>query len=257
MNSWFTVEKIDSSTYAISEYGHWEKVHSYLLMGQECACLIDTGLGIGNIKEVVCNLTNLPIKVLTTHVHWDHIGGHRYFKEIYVHKKDTPWLMNGIPIPLDIIRRNVLQEPLTKPLPDAFDIENYFPYKGAPSSELEDNDIIDLGNRKLKIMHTPGHCPGHICIYEKEKGYLYTGDLIYKGTLFAFYPSTDPIAYCNSVEKICSLEKINKVLPGHNDLDIDQQFMLRVKCAFKSLKEKDLLKHGTGTHIFEDFKIQL
>lgn len=49
MSDWFTIEKIDNETYAISEYGHWEKVHSYLLIGKKYALLIDTGLGIGNI----------------------------------------------------------------------------------------------------------------------------------------------------------------------------------------------------------------
>lgn len=48
---WFTVTEIDPTTYAISEYGHWEKVHCFLLLGQKQAALIDTGLGIDNIKE--------------------------------------------------------------------------------------------------------------------------------------------------------------------------------------------------------------
>ena len=47
--------------------------------------LIDTGLGVANIKEVVDKLTMLPIFVVTTHVHWDHIGGHQYFENIGVH----------------------------------------------------------------------------------------------------------------------------------------------------------------------------
>lgn len=51
-DSWFTVQLIDSKTYAISEYGHWEKVHSFLLIGEEKAVLIDTGLGIDNIKRI-------------------------------------------------------------------------------------------------------------------------------------------------------------------------------------------------------------
>lgn len=87
MNNWFTIEKIDDATYAISEYGHWEKMHSYLLLGEEYALLIDTGLGIGNIKTEIDSLTNLPVKVVTTHVHWDHIGCHSLFSDISVQKK--------------------------------------------------------------------------------------------------------------------------------------------------------------------------
>ncbi len=73
---WFTVERVDADTYAVSEYRHWEEPHCYLLLGRERAALIDTGLGVGDIRAVVERLTDLPVTVLTTHVHWDHIGGH-------------------------------------------------------------------------------------------------------------------------------------------------------------------------------------
>lgn len=247
-SDWFTVERIDDSTYALSEYGHWEQVHSYLVIGSKSACLIDTGLGIGNIKEVVEHLTDLPIQVVTTHVHWDHIGGHRYFDEIKVHKNDSTWLKEGIPIPLKVIRKNVIQEPLTKTLPKDFDIEKYYPYQGLPSLELEDGDVIDLGNRLLQVIHTPGHSPGHICIYEEERGYIFTGDLLYQGTLFAFYPSTDPILLANSIEKLTQLEYVEKILPGHNDLNIPVNLINGVNTDLQELKEKGLLHHGSGVH---------
>ena len=48
MKDWFTVEKIDEDTYAISEYQHWEETHCYLLCGTKRALLIDTGLGVAN-----------------------------------------------------------------------------------------------------------------------------------------------------------------------------------------------------------------
>ncbi len=255
MNEWFTLEEIDDTTFAISEYGHREQVHSYLLMGKECAFLIDTGLGIGNIKKVAEALTNLPVKVITTHVHWDHTGGHRLFDEIYVHKEEAQWLREGVPLPLEKIREYV-SGPVTKPLPEDFCIENYFPYKGEPALVLHDNDILTAGSREIKIIHTPGHSPGHICIYEEERGFLFTGDLIYKGTLFAFYPSTDPEAYWESVEKICAIRKIDKILPGHNDLNIDRHYPEGVRKAFMELKGRGLLKHGTGLHDFGSVKIR-
>jgi glyoxylase-like metal-dependent hydrolase (beta-lactamase superfamily II) len=69
VDPWFTVQGLDSKTFAISEYGHWEKVHSFLLLGETRAALIDTGLGIDSIKRITDQLTDLPIIVLTTHVH--------------------------------------------------------------------------------------------------------------------------------------------------------------------------------------------
>ena len=68
MNGWFTIEKIDTQTFAISEYQHYEETHCYLLCGQNKAALIDTGFGVSNIKSVVNHLTTLPVTVFTTSV---------------------------------------------------------------------------------------------------------------------------------------------------------------------------------------------
>ena len=257
MDEWFTIEKIDDETYVISEYGHWEKVHSYLLIGKTSAILIDTGLGIGNIKKEVDKLTELPVTVVTTHMHWDHIGGHNLFNEIYVHKDDAECLKNGIGIPLSVIKKNVMAEPFSKNPPVEFNIENYKAYIGEPTKILKDEDIIDIGLRKIRVVHTPGHSPGHICIFEEEKGYLYTGDLVYKGTLYAFYPSTDPILFKQSIDKINDLKGITKILPAHNDLDVQVNLINSIKNAFKDIEDKDKLKQGNGIFDFNDFRIHI
>ena len=103
MKPWFTVEKIDEDTYVISEYGHWEETHCYLLCGRERALLIDTGLGVANIKKVIDELTTLPILVVATHVHWDHIGGHKFFDSIAVFEEEERWLSGEFPISLQAV----------------------------------------------------------------------------------------------------------------------------------------------------------
>ena len=90
--AWFTIDKVNESTYIISEYRHPEETHCYLLCGSEKALLIDTGLGISNIYDEVIKLTDKPIVVAATHVHWDHIGGHKYFSEFYAHRDEQRWL---------------------------------------------------------------------------------------------------------------------------------------------------------------------
>lgn len=160
MGNWFTVEKIDNKTFSISEYKHWEETHSYLLLGEGKALLIDTGLGVSNIKKEIDKLTNLPITVATTHVHWDHIGGHKYFNDIAVHKLEKSWLLN-FPLSLEDVKSSLLKKPCD--FPKDFNINNYKIFEGTSNIILNDNDIIDLGNRKIKIIHTPGHSPGHLC----------------------------------------------------------------------------------------------
>lgn len=255
MSDWFTIEKIDDGTYAVSEYGHWQKVHCFLLIGRTYALLIDTGLGIGNIKTEVGLLTGLPVKVVTTHVHWDHIGGHGLFSDIYVHTDDAGWLKNGMPIPIDVIKNKVMKEPFRKIPPEEFDIHQYNVYTGNPTKLLVDNDIIDIGSREIKVLHTPGHSPGHVCLLEEDRGYLFTGDLIYLGTIYAFDPTTNLLQFKQSVERISRLSNIQKILPAHCSLDVPIDTLEKVKDAFEYLDKSSLLFPGSGTFKFENFGI--
>ena len=253
-SNWFTVEKIDAQTFAISEYKHWEETHCYLLCGTERAILIDTGLGVANIKKVVENLTDLPAAVLTTHAHWDHIGGHKYFTDLAVHENEVSWISEQFPLPLQAVKKNLTLNPCD--FPADFCVENYQIFKGTPTRILHDGDLIDLGNRTLKVIHTPGHSPGHCCFYEQDRGWLYSGDLIYKGCLDAFYPTTDPIVFMRSVEKVRTL-KIKKLLPAHHQLNISISLVNEIANAFQSLYQQDKLHQGNGVFAFGEFQIHI
>jgi len=254
MENWFTVEELDASTYAISEYGHWEETHCYLLCGTEKAALIDTGLGVANIRKVVESLTALPIIVFTTHVHWDHIGGHAYFDDIAVHGAERQWVTNQFPLPLDAVKRSLTCRPCR--FPKGFDISAYRLYKGAPSIIFHDKDSYDLGNRRLSVIHTPGHSPGHCCFYEADRQYLYSGDLIYKGCLDAFYPTTNPQQFYQSVRKLKELE-IDRVLPGHHQLSVPVCIIGKIEEAFCELARQGNLAQGKGVFDFGDFQIHI
>ena len=119
---------------------------------------------------------------------------------------------------------------------------------------VADADIIDLGGRRLEALHTPGHSPGHMCFFERETGYLFTGDLVYKDVLFAYYPSTDPEAYLASMERVAALPA-SRVFPGHHSLDIQPEILTRIRDAFRRLKEEGKLRHGGGQFDCGDFGI--
>ena len=255
MDNWFTIENIDKETFVISEYKHWEKTHCYLLIGSKTAILIDTGLGIANIRQVVVDtLTTLPVLVITTHAHWDHIGGHKLFNDIAVHKEDVEWISNKFPLSHEVVKSNLLKEKCD--FPRDFDIRKYRIFQSKPTKILEDGSLIDFGNRKLTVIHTPGHSPGHICLYEEERAYLFSGDLIYSGCLDAFYPSTNPVDYMKSVNKISSL-KIYKVFQSHYSLDISVELIREIDIAFKELYSQDKLKQGNSIFRYKDFSIHI
>lgn len=251
MNSWFTIEEIDRDTYCISEYRHWEETHCYLVCGKERSLLIDTGLGIGNIHAAVAGLTDRPVAAVATHVHWDHIGGHKYFPEFYAHEAEVGWLDGSFPLPLEVVRKNVTDRCA---LPRTFDIDKYELFQGKPARVLKDGERIELGERNLVALHTPGHSPGHMCFWEEERGYLFTGDLVYKGTLFAYYPSTDPQAYLESLEKIARLPA-RRVFPAHHELNIPCDMPVRMRDALRKLKAEGKLHHGSGVFEYGDWSL--
>ena len=212
MNNWFTIDKADKNTYIISEYRHWEETHCYLLNGSQRSLLIDTGLGIGNISEAAAKLTDKPVTAVATHIHWDHIGGHKYYPDFYAYEAELDWLDGG--------------------------------------------EHIRLGDRVIEVIHTPGHSPGHMCFWEEKTGYLFTGDLAYRGMLTAWFPSTDPEAYLKSLETVAALP-VKKVFPAHHALDIRPEMIIRMRNAFVQLKEKGMLHHGSGTFDYGDWSVWL
>lgn len=253
MDNWFTVGQIDKDTWMLSEYRHPEETHCYLLNGSGRSLLIDTGLGIFNIYDEVRKLTDNPVTAVATHIHWDHIGGLKYFPDFYAHRKELKWLSGEFPLPIEMIKKMAVGH---CDLPENYDIDTYTVFQGVSTRVLNDGDIIDIGGRRIQVLHTPGHSPGHMCFWEKEKGYLFTGDLVYKGTLFAYYPSTNPEDYLKSLEKISQLP-VERVFPGHHSLDIQPEILIRMRNAFRRLEEEGKLQHGSGAFDYGDWVVWL
>lgn len=252
-SDWFTIDQVDEQTFILSEYRHWEETHCYLLIGGRRALLIDTGLGICNIDEPVRKLTDIPVIAAATHIHWDHIGGHKFFPDFYAHQAELSWLQGAFPLPVKAVRAMVLDR--CDP-PEDFDINTYEIFQGTPARLLRHGDMIDLGGRSIQVLHTPGHSPGHLCFWEAERGYLFTGDLVYQGTLFANYPSTDPDAYLASLERAAQLPA-GRIFPGHHSLDIQPEMTERMRNAFRELKAEGKLRHGSGVFSYGDWAVWL
>ena len=80
---WFEVYEIVPGVLAIYEPGQFEEVISYLIIGSERALLFDSGLGIGDMRELVRELTDQEVVLLNSHTHYDHVGGNHAFDTIY------------------------------------------------------------------------------------------------------------------------------------------------------------------------------
>lgn len=253
MENWFSTKQIDKNTFVISEPNHWEETNCYLLVGKENALLIDTGLGISDISKEVLKITDKPVIAVPTHIHWDHIGGLWNFPEFYVHEAEKDWIEGNFPLSNEFVRKMLVKD---YNLTERINIDDYAVFQGNSKKILTDGDIIDLGNRKIKVLHTPGHSPGHMCFFEEKTGCLFSGDLIYKGTLFANYESTDPEKYLESVQKISKLP-VKRVFPAHHSIDIPPEMILDVHRGLLDIKKQGKLCHGSGLFEFNQWSIIL
>ena len=121
---------------------------------------------------------------------------------------------------------------------------------------MHDGDRLDLGGRQIQVVHTPGHSPRHCCFYEPERGYLFSGDLIYKGCLYAFYPTTDPQLFYGSVKRVRKL-KVTKILPGHHQLNIPVSLIDEIEASFAQIERSGKLGQGIGMFDFGEFQVHI
>jgi len=239
--SWFEVYKVSEETFAICEPGHGEGVISYLIEGQSKAVLFDTGMGIGDIKKVVEHITHREVLVVNSHTHFDHVGDNHQFNKIAVFndKIEIERLENGTSI--EELKGEMRQELLLRPLPKGFDPKIYKILPSKPTHLLRHEETIDLGERELKVLHTPGHSPGCICLLDTRSRELFTGDTFYLSSLLAHFPESDFLAYSRTADYLASLAPSISVLrPSHDDSRrqpfAESQYLNRLAKALQSIK---------------------
>jgi len=230
MNDWHTTTRVTETVYRISEpFGAIEPrvgvttVNMYLVIGQERAVLIDSGLGIGDVRATIAQITPLPCTVLNTHFHWDHIGANALFSERAIHESEAELVEHEPDV--GFIRQALLSPAARAVLPPSFDPETYSVSTKPATRVLHDNDLIDLGDQVLRVLHIPGHSPGHVAYWLEASHMLFTGDTAYKGPLYACFEGSDPVAFAQSVKRLAALPEVATICPGHNDVIRDRDWL--------------------------------
>ena len=255
-SNWFKVYKVGKNVLAIIEPYNFEQAICYLILGKNKALLFDTGLGVDSISVIIKQLTKLPTIVLNSHTHYDHIGGNYEFENILSlntafsnkHAEDG-WNHNDV-------KHEVTVESICLQKIPQLDTANYSirPYK--ISKYITNGEIIDIGERQLKVISVPGHTPDAIVLYDKKNKYLWTGDTYYDGPIYLFANETDLIAYKKSVAKIFKLvPKLKMIFPSHNTPISETQRLVELKINFNKIinGNRKNIKYVGNTVIF-DFK---
>jgi glyoxylase-like metal-dependent hydrolase (beta-lactamase superfamily II) len=254
-DNWFEVYKIRSGVFAIYEPHQFEEVISYLIPGSDRALLFDTGMGISNIKNVVAELTSLPVIVLNSHTHNDHVGDNWRFENIYA--MDTDYTRNNARGSKDAAQAELAPGAICGTLPKGFDAKDYSTEPFHISHWVHDGDTIALGGRTLKVIATPGHTPDAIALLDEKNGLLFTGDSFYLGPIYLFVPETDLNAYVASMGKLAALQsRLQLLLPSHNVPVADPGYLSKVETAIQQVlrgEVKPVPQGGKTEYVFTDF----
>jgi glyoxylase-like metal-dependent hydrolase (beta-lactamase superfamily II) len=219
---WHTITEIKKDIFRISEpFGEIEPrfgiatANMYLVVGEERAALVDTGMGIGDLLAAVREITPRPCTVLNTHFHWDHIGNNAQFDDISIHELEAHLL----PREQDMSEMiPLMQTPAARAvLPPDFDPASYRIRSKPATRRLKGDDTIDLGGRQLRTLHIPGHSPGHLAFWEEASGALFTGDGAYMGPMYACFAGGDPAAFERSIRRLAALPDVTTICPSHNE----------------------------------------
>ncbi|MBZ5497054.1 MAG: MBL fold metallo-hydrolase [Acidobacteriia bacterium] len=255
---WFEVYRIRPGVFAIYEPHQYEEVISYLIVGSQRALLFDTGMGMGDLRKIVTQLTRLPIIVLNSHTHFDHIGDNWQFQTILgVNISYTRHNAGGATH--EQLRDAVIPERFCGDLPPGFKPEGYAipPFK--ISSYVKEGEVLDLGDRKVEVLLTPGHAPDALCLLDRKNRLLFTGDTFYAGPIFLYIPDTDVTAYGRSIEKLAKLvPQLDLLLPSHNFPEAKPEMLTRLSDAFRQVqsgKAQFTLTGGRREYKFDGFSL--
>ncbi len=252
---WFEVYKVRPGVFAIYEPHQSEEVICYLILGTKRAVLFDTGMGISNIRNVVEGLTSLPVSVLNSHTHNDHVGDNWRFTDIY--GMDTDFTRANAKGSKKDAQAEIGPGEICGDLPPGFNAAEYATKPFHITHWIHDHDEIDLGERTLEVISVPGHTPDSIALLDEKNGLLFTGDTFYPGPIWLFRPETDLDAYLASVKKLASLApSLQLLLPAHNEPVADPSNLPRVAQAMgqvRSGKVKGTPRKDNQEYFFPGF----
>ncbi len=177
---------VNENTWRVEDGG----VRFFLLAGTEKALLIDSGMNVHNARDIAAELTGLPVFLLNTHADMDHIGSNEQFETFWMHPAEEA-----------VYRRS-----------------------GKPGTirPVREGDVIDLGQRELRIIELPGHTPGSIAVLDAANRVLISGDPIQRhGRIFMFGSHRNMADYIRSLEHLETyLPLFDEIWPSHADIPI-------------------------------------
>lgn len=228
---WFEHRRLDDEISLVWEphADPFARCNMWHVRGRTRDLLIDTGLGVKELRPYIEEVFGRKVTAVITHAHFDHSGSFHEFDERWMHAAEAVEMATGLTwgalcrnrLTADVIDAiEATGYKLPEILVDAWPCENFDPraYRvptAAPTLQLEEGQLIDLGDRHLEVLHLPGHSSGSIGLWEARTGTLFSGDTVYDGPLIDGLPDNPRAEYGKSLRRLIDLP-VRVVHAGHD-----------------------------------------
>ncbi|MBO4749008.1 MAG: MBL fold metallo-hydrolase [Lachnospiraceae bacterium] len=197
--TYFCSEEIAEKSWKIMNVGGSTPALCYLVEGRDFALLIDSIIGIGNLKAYCETLTDKPIKVVNTHAHTDHVGGNFHFDHCFMHPRDIGFFQSCTVIKKEQVlelAKGMAPEELRENMILDDNFVDWNPIKIYP---INDGDVFDLGDRQIEVVYVGGHTAGSIVLIDHKTRIAYSGDACNGNTLLEFENSLPIVSYLKNL----------------------------------------------------------
>jgi hydroxyacylglutathione hydrolase len=200
---------ITAVRYTDAIYGLEQGVRCFLIVGSQRALLLDTAFGGDDLLPRIAEITDLPVTVALTHGDMDHTGGLKYFDTVYVH-------------PAEVSRLQNLAE------------------SGITVVPMEENHVFDLGGIRLRVLHTPGHTPGSVCLLDEEHRVLYSGDTVSHGPVFLFGPGRELDLFAETLARLDGLGGFDTIYCCHGACPVGREVIGELRACAQRIADGTL-----------------
>ncbi len=214
---WFTLREVADGVFHVWEPGYRADYRGniYVIKGSQTDLVLDAGLGLGSLRAFLAPVAPDPLLVLS-HGHYDHIGSAFEFERRVIHPAEAPILAE--PTPQNTYADRLLATEDFSRLPWAGFTACDWAVLPAPATGLiGEGDILDLGDRRFFVLHTPGHSWGSVCLWDEAAGFLFCADTVYQGEIFDHLPCSDIPTYRQTMRRLRDYP-VQTAFPGHGPI---------------------------------------
>ena len=212
---WYSVRHFSDDISLITEIhvASWLRCNIWHIRGRDRDLLVDSGMGLRPLKKEVARLNEKPVTCISSHCHFDHIGGAHEFDCRLGHKLELE--VYAAPTHFNTAVGSFVRAETFSALPyQGFSYQDYAVTPAPLTGYLDEGDVVDLGNRVFQVFHFPGHSPGSIALWEEKTATLFSGDTIYDGDLFDSVYHSNREHYRESLARLRELP-VTTVHGGH------------------------------------------